>query len=368
MPSSGVFVTLYDLETLTLYLDRGLYGFLMTPVRGAISSRSRHFHALGDYACIREDTHVFFFLKRHIVYGGQALGTRQHGSFYLNGCLSPYGSKAKAPLCWDESKRQRYTPTEETGIFKVPNANGEEKEKCQPYLIQFQDQLGLKGKAIPSDDLYWRLGDYGYPLPSNAIQDMSFCTLTPRETDIALSLLTEKNAKQFPVETPESISLEGQPALFSPECGTPDLQKAFENNQFVNEAHLEASVVANPNLLPPEMRPQAGDTICRQMPVSPFKPAQMDRADICYFSKNLLGDGTIPNVLIELKNCQAKQDAVEQVIRYLTWFYRIAPKAAEVIRGYVFAPSFARNVRVGKYANQIQLMTPSGNLETAELL
>ena len=47
----GMFVTLYDENTLKLYLNRGLYGFLMKPTSvNTVSSRSKHYAALADYA------------------------------------------------------------------------------------------------------------------------------------------------------------------------------------------------------------------------------------------------------------------------------------------------------------------------------
>jgi RecB family endonuclease NucS len=100
------------------------------------------------------------------------------------------------------------------------------------------------------------------------------------------------------------------------------------------------------------------------VPVSPFKPAQMDRADICYFSDQLINRGTIPDVVIELKNKHANQTAVDQVVRYVHWLHRIAGDKADSIRAYLFAPSFARNVHVSAFAAQIALMTPGGPVTT----
>src|SRR5438309_958961 len=119
MPLSGFFITLFDVETLALYLDKGVYGFHMPPAQ-MIGPRSRHYQALADYACGRSDTHVFFFLKRHIVYGGQISGSSDYGAFYLNGQNSPLGLKAHAPLVWDESSRERYKASEQAGIFTRP--------------------------------------------------------------------------------------------------------------------------------------------------------------------------------------------------------------------------------------------------------
>lgn len=45
--NGGLFVALYDEDSLKLYLNRGLYGFLMPPVlANRPSSRSRHLMCL----------------------------------------------------------------------------------------------------------------------------------------------------------------------------------------------------------------------------------------------------------------------------------------------------------------------------------
>jgi len=336
LPSSGLFVTLYDEDTLNLYLDRGIYGFLMPPVFGNISSRSRHYAALADYACTRRGTHVFFFLKRMIAYGGQITGSKSFGAFYLNGPYSPMGRKANAKVYWDESKRERYVSTDRPGIFNVPEVG----QRCQPYLIIFKDELNLKGRIISSDQLYFELGKYSYPLPSNSISGMGFCTLTPGETDIALSLLEKESVECLPGVSSEKVNIEGSPIPFDPKYGILSLKEAFGRSLLVNEAHLEASVLANPDLLPKEVRPN-GATICRQVPVSPFKPFQMGRADICYFKEDCIANGTVPNVVIELKSTQAGKNAIEQITRYLKWFHIVLGEEASKISVYLLAPSFA---------------------------
>lgn len=352
---SAVFVTLYDEDTLKLYIDRGIYGFLMAPVDGQVKTQSRHYQALADYACMRDSAHVFFFIKRHVVYAGQVKGSSQIGAFLINGHDSPLGREANAPLCWNESQRERYEATEEDGVFIVPDVG----RRCQPYLIRFEDSLGLKGNYILSDDLYWRLGDYGYPLPSNAIQDMGFCTLTPRETEIALRLLKEEPRGMYDVQTNDATRIKEPVLPFETRFGITDVAQAFRDKLFVNEAHLEASLLANPDLLPQALRPSPEDTICRQAPISPFKPAQMDRADICYYnSKHPIRNGTIPNVVIELKNRTADNAAVKQVVRYLDWLYRIAGDEAKGIRAFLYAPGFRNNVVLEKYRDQIELISP----------
>jgi len=336
LPSSGLFITLYDEHTLNLYLEKGIYGFLMPPVLGEVSSSSRHYAALADYACARKGTHVLFFLKRKIVYGGQIIGSKSLGAFYLNGPYSPMGREANAEVYWDESKRDRYVGTGQSGIFEVPEVG----QRCQPYLIIFKDELNMKGRTILSDQLYFELGKYGYPLPSNSISGMGFCTLTPGETDKALSLFEKESIGSFPGVSSERLEIEGYPRPFEPKYGIQSLRDAFAKSLFVNEAHLEASVLANPDLLPYELRPIEA-TICRQVPVSPFKPFQMDRADICYFREDSMGDGTIPNIVIELKNKQASNNDAKQITRYLKWFHIVLGERASKISVYLAAPSFA---------------------------
>lgn len=334
-PSSGLFVTLYDWDTLNLYLEHGLYGFLMTPEYDEVSPYSRHYAALADYACGREGTHVFFFLKRHIVYGGELIGPSDWGCFYLNGQYSPMGRKADAEIYWNESSRECYKPTEKKGIFEVKTQSGW-KDKCQPFLVRFDDKLGLKGRAITSDDLYFELGSYPYPLPSNSIQGMGFCTLTPGETNTLLDLLKGSTRDLFD-GTSEEVELEGSPLPFKPKFGISGLEEVE------TESHMEASVLANPNILPEILRP-SGSTLCRQVPVSPFKPSQMDKADICYYSKNLIENGTIPNTVIELKNRKAGKREAEQIARYLRWLGKVVPSHLEKIRFYLFAPDYTSTV------------------------
>ena len=102
MGASGVFVVLYDEETLALYIREGIYGFLMRPVPDVVGKQSRHYQALADYACVRGGTHVFFFWKRKIYYGGQVVGAAEYAAVLLNGLTSPLGREAKAPLCTAE--------------------------------------------------------------------------------------------------------------------------------------------------------------------------------------------------------------------------------------------------------------------------
>ncbi|MBQ3379917.1 MAG: hypothetical protein IJG50_08685 [Clostridia bacterium] len=323
----GLFIALYDENTLKLYLKRGIYGFLMKPVfTNQPSSRSRHYAILADYACSREGSDLFFFLNRKIVYGGKIYGNKKSGSFYINGKNSPLGIKSQANLFWDET--ERYVPTEKEGVFKVKGA-----EKAQPYIFQFHQNADT-GKYIASDDLYFELGKYPYPLPSNSMQGMGFCTLTPGEVSVLMNKIQTSDRK-LDFSVTDEINKKGDETIF-------DESMVDIKDDFINEAQLEFTILSS---LKPFASFLTEDYIlCRQVPISPFKPMDMDRADICLYSmSNPIKDGTIPNIVIELKRGKASYKAYEQVNRYLKWIEQISTKEEfENVRAYIIADSFAK--------------------------
>jgi len=336
LPSSGLFITLYDNEALNLYLAKGIYGVLREPVFKKVDSHSRHYAVLADFACAREGTHVFFFEERRIVYGGQIIGSKNYGSYYLNGTYSPMGREANAPLCWDESNRTKYEPTDKPGIFKISTQSGIE-ERCQPYLIRFTDELGIGGKSIISDDLYAELSFYPYPLPSNSIRGMSFCTLTPGETDILIDLFSE-TSEDYSKEPADKIDFKEELILFNPSLGISKLSEAS------SKFHFEASVLSNPDLLPSELRPE-GAAICRKIPITPHKPFHVDRSDVCYFTDESIKNGTIPNKVIELEWKKADEKRILKIVRYIKWLKKVIPDEYSNIRFYLFAPLFKQNIK-----------------------
>lgn len=356
MPESGLFITLFDEDTLKLYLRKGVYGFHMNPEPDADPRSRVYYRALADYACARPDSHVFFFLERKIYYGGSIIGpSAEFASFYLNGQQSPMGRNSRAPLAWDESNRSAYGRAGEGGLFTRPNA-GQTTEydshvKCQPFVIRFADRTNCLGRFIVSDDLYEELGMFEYPLPMNSISDMSFCTMTPGETSIVLRLIQESSNSINPGEDfCDDVDFLCAPQSFDPSMGIPNMGAS------ISESHLEFSVISNPSLLPSEIRP-GNASICRQVPISPFKPSQMDRADICYYSADGLRDGTIPNTVIELKNQPAGMPECRQIQRYARWLRRRLGSDSEAIAFYLVAPSFRRTARIDpEYVGQITLM------------
>lgn len=359
MTAGGLFITLYDEETLRLYLDNGVYGQHMSPEESEPSPYSNHYPTLADYSCARDGNHVFFFRDREIFYGGQVVGPDDHGAFYINGGESPLGREADAPLVWDESKRDRYDRVE-AGRFLTDEDDSEDDAVCQPFLLQFEDKRGLAGTYVSSDQLYFELGEYPYPLPSNTISGMGFCTLTPGETQALLRLLEEEPAGQIDSVSGEDIELRGNPVPYSPEYGVDAAEEATP------ESHLEAAVAANPTLLPEPLHPEQA-ALCRQVPISPFKPRNMDKADVCYFTADEIRDGTIPNTVIELKKDRAGKSAAQQVVRYLKWLHKRLGDDADRIDVYVYAPSFTSTFDgyvPEEFGDQIERVTFSGERQT----
>ncbi|MBC7348469.1 MAG: hypothetical protein H5U05_00685 [Candidatus Aminicenantes bacterium] len=292
-------------------------------------------------------------MKRKIYYGGQAMGSNTYAAFYINGQYSPLGKKANANLCWDESKRNIYKPTDKPGIFKIKNG----KDVCQPYLIRFEDNSGLKGKYISSDELYFELGKFPYPLPTNAMSSMGFCTMTPGEVSAALKLIETSNEK-INIETDENIELAGDPLPFTPSLGFTNINEAMEQSD--NEAHLEALLLANPSIWPEDIKPTGDYVLCRQVPMSPFKPPQwIDKANICIYKNPLIKNGTIPNIILELKVNKVSKKDVEQVIKYTKWLHIILNDTAYQTKLFLCGPSFARNIErfiPNEYRRQIELV------------
>ena len=345
--NGGLFIALYDEESLKLYLDKGLYGFLMKPVlTPKPTARSRYFAILADYACSREGTDVFFFLKRKIVYGGKIYGNKEVGSFYLNGQTSPLGRKADADLFWDESARKRYFATDKPGVFKVVKDGG---DKAQPFMFQFYQNENT-GKYIISDDLYFELGKYPYPLPSNSMQGMGFCTLTPGEVN-TLNKLISKSVNKVEFEGKGGLDKHGKETIFDDDLVSLD-------EDLVNEAQLEFTILSS---LKPFAEFLTDDyVLCRQVPISPFKPSEIDRADICLYSMNSpIKSGTIPNVVIELKKEKATKLAYDQVIRYLKWLEIITNNEDfEKVSVYIIAPQIGRICKSAvdlKYQDKIRM-------------
>ncbi|MEA1935229.1 MAG: hypothetical protein U9M96_00190, partial [Thermodesulfobacteriota bacterium] len=179
----------------------------------------------------------------------------------------------------------------------------------------------------------------------------SFCTMTPFETNMALELLKNESIKRYEFSNYDEVETVGTPTPYHP---TYDVGSISE---VVNESHMEASVLSNPNLINEKLRPDRDTSLCRQVPISPFKPYQMDRADICYYKESFY-DGALPYKVIELKNKKAGKAECEQTEGYLKWLKKCAPDDSKNINIHLLAPDFKKTAKVSpEFRNQIHLET-----------
>ena len=308
---NGLFITLADEPSLALYLREGVFSqHQQTELTDDVHHSSNHYKILADYACAREGTHVFFFRNRKIYYGGRVVSgstAENVGAFWTNGNTSPMGRKAGARLGWDESRRYGG----EDGVFELPGRNGP-REMAQSFLLRFDTDVKRAGKYIRSDDLYFALGDYPFPLKSNTIRGRGFCPMGPGETARLLEQIERSGREYEPrddIDVPDVTLDESAIKPFEPVHGIDEVKRA----NLTNEDHLEASVIANPSLLPDELTPGTHRFVVRQAPISPLKPMQIDRVDLCYYDPNF-EDGLYPEQILELK--YTKPDDPEQIRRY----------------------------------------------------
>lgn len=346
--ASGLFILLYDDGSLENCLRNGLYGFLMPPVYEEVpNSHSKHYAVLSDYACCEEGTEIFFFNKRTITYGGKITASNNgEPIFYLNGDTSPLGRKAHSHLYVDMSNR--YETTDKKGVYYIgQNQRGEDRNRAMPFIIEFNSDQELTGKQIVSDELYFELGNYNYPFPSNTIQHKGFCTLTVKETKILLKLLKESD------RTLTFKSTQTEDANINNDAKVLFKTSLLNETEPTNESHLEFLLLADSKKLDeivykslPDI-PKDDYIRCRQVPLCPFRPIQFDMADICLYSKNYpIKDFSLPNVIIELKNQPANFRAYEQVTKYLRWVKQIAPNEFDKVRAIIVAPSFTNTLNI----------------------
>lgn len=92
----------------------------------------------------------------------------------------------------------------------------------------------------------------------------------------------------------------------------------------------------------------------------------MDRADICLYSlSHPTKNGTIPNIIIELKKDVGNKAAYEQVERYLKWIKNItSPEEYASVKAYIIAPRIARiraNAVSAEYRGKILMYSINTN-------
>lgn len=350
--ASGLFILMKDNISLLNSIKNGIYGFFMPPVyEDKPNSRSKHFSILADYACCENGTEIFFFNQRNITYGGVITSDNNDNPvFYLNGDTSPLGRKANSEMYIDLTKL--YEPSDKKGTFDISDNPELQIIRSMPFVIEFS-RNELTGKQIKSDELYFKLGNYNFPFPSNSIQNRALCTLTSKETEILKKLLKESN---------ERLNLDN---FFNPTIKKDENKKIFNISllndipPLINEAHLEFYLLANKNKLNLILQKCLKDSFdnnyykCRQIPLCPFRPMQFDLADIClYYKNNPVKEGSLPNVIIELKKDKANFKAYNQVVKYLRWIKQIAPEDFENVHAIIIASDFTKNLNLSRIIDE----------------
>lgn len=359
--SSGAFIALYDEATLKLYLKHGAYATLLRDWTASSKKSSKHFAALCDYCTLRPGSEIFFFLKRKFVYGGiipKTIGSVASGAaFYLNGPDSKWSKDTGAPLLWNEAMRAHYSSTK-PGFFNVPGVG----ERFQPYLLRFQTDDELTGRWVWADELYWATAkQHMFPMPSNSMQGMSFCILSPVEVRLAKSLLTRdrkrislEDVEGSVCETAHAPSLANDPFAALPDSLSDAYSRAF------NENELEAFLLGNPKLLEPAVRLGEGDVLSRQVPLCPFKSGGMDRADIVVYS-NDERYAALPRAIIEVKLGEANANCYRQIARYLEWLAMVqSVEFARSVDAVLVAAKPHRRAKPPEEWPNIKTLTPEG--------
>jgi hypothetical protein len=166
------------------------------------------------------------------------------------------------------------------------------------------------------------------------MQGMGFCTLTPGEVTTLYTLISNSD-QRIKFEEEGEVDKTGEGTLF-------ESNLVSVNDELVNEAQLEFTILSSIEPFADFLQDEY--VLCRQVPISPFKPSEMDRADICLYSLSKpIKNGTIPNVIIELKKDVGNKAAYEQVERYLKWIKNITtPEEYSEVKAYIIAPRISR--------------------------
>lgn len=351
MDTGSVLVTVNDEDTLNLCLERGVYGQHVTLQEGNSPQYGGHYSTLSDHSTLRDGNHVFLSLDGSVYYGGQIVGPADYGAFYVNGRNSLVGRRADAPLVWDESSRDAHEATDGPGVFETA---GNDYWTCQPFLVRFEDEMGMAGTYVDRHRFYFELGDYPYLLPSHRRSETDFRTLTPGETETLVTLLEDDRDGRIDVSSDENVALADEPVPYSPGRGIRNPEDAR------SVLHLQAAVVSNPLLLPRRFRPD-DCTVCREVPISPYRPGPFPRADVCYYSESdPIEDGTLPNAILDVRTDEIEDCAGRRVRQYLLWLYRLLGDDATRIDAFVYAadcsPAFWTEVP-DEYESQVEVAT-----------
>lgn len=305
--NKGFVIHMSSVESVSIALKHGVFG-QHVKFEENYSPYSSHFDILADYSCARDGDHVFLFKDNQIYYAGQITGNSDGAAFKFNGETPVY----EAQLAWDESKRDDKTPAQRDGLFYTEKKREKGKQKVhQPYLLLFDTKSSeYAGLTTGADEYYYSIdeaSEIDSPLPSNSMKRRGFGPITPAETRVMLDVVKQEGRRPEIIEDIQ-LNFECEPIEYNPSIA---LNK---DTEFVNEAHLEAAILANPSLYP--VYDENSDFVCRQSPLTPNRSEGIDRPDISIYN----GQNPMwPKKVVEIKNGKASERAANQINKYYKW-------------------------------------------------
>lgn len=326
MPDGGIVVTVRNEEVLPVYLAYGVYGDKLRLGTHAGPNPEHYVRALADYAGRRQGDHLFFRCRGRFYYGGRIRGSSEHGAFYLNGRCGLLGSRADPPTVWDESEWERYEPPSRAGLDSVSRPS-----VCQPFLLRFRDWLGLQGRWIEGCRLFYALRDCNYLLPTTHAASNVF-PVSPGEADRLLALLMEDADGELCPPEDANVEFTKEPTPYDPAYGPNPIGARSRDG-------LVAAVVANAEELPPQLQ-RAGAAIAHRVPISPYRPRNVELADVGYYTDRNVRDGTLPDVLLYLEPESAGERLRQRIDRQYAWLESLLGREIHEIKLYAAAPEF----------------------------
>lgn len=327
MPGGGVVISVRNEELVRHYIGAGVYGPKFRHGTGDDPNHNWYVLALSDVACCREGDHVFFHCRGRFVYGGRILGSTKHGAFFLNGRRGFLGERAEAPLVWDESGWGQQDPPAMTDA-----GPGRGSSEYPPFLIRFHDELGIAGRWVEDDSLYFELRSYPYMLPTNWMRS-TIISISPGEAAMLHAMLLDDPEERLRPRDEVAGGLMDDPMPYDSVHG-PRLLGANTVDDIV------AALLADPRQLPSTMPPE-GAAIVHRVPISPYRPNDVPTADIAWYSAPRLNEGTVPDGLVYVESRRAGLDMRRRIDRQQMWIERLLGSDIDDVEVRAVAPEFA---------------------------
>lgn len=305
MPRGGLVITVSNEAVIPRYIAAGVYGPKLRYWRDEDPNLTEYVRVLAAIASCREGDHVFFHSRGRFVYGGRVRGSDTHGAFFLNGRRGFLGRRADAPLVWDESDWAQQEPPALKRLDPARRA-----AVIQPFLLRFDDELGLAGRWADEDSLYFGLRSYPYMLPTNW-PSSKLVSVSPGEAELLLSLLSESPSARYGHDDVGDVELADEPEPYESQHGPRALGAMTVDD-------LLAALLANPRQLPPVIPPREA-ALCHHVPISPYRPRDVPTADIAWYSDSRLNDGTVPDGLVYLDAESAGADLRRRIDAQHAW-------------------------------------------------